>query len=84
MTAGLTLDALGPAGIKLRNLLKPEEAESLLREAYAKLGGDLASPQQRYRFGALLLEKNVPVLRVVGRSIMAQAVLHGANPSEAG
>jgi hypothetical protein len=81
VTTTITLDALGPAGLKLRNMLRPEDAAALLREACERLGSDLSSPQQRYRFGTLLVEKDVPVLRVVGRSIMAQAVLHGANPS---
>jgi hypothetical protein len=77
----LTLESLGPAGLKLKNVLPAHQAESLLYEARERLGGDLATPQQRYRFGAMLVEKDIPVLRVVGRSIMAQAVLHGATPT---
>lgn len=74
----MQLDALGPAGEKLRNVLSPKETESLLDEAVATLGSDLSSPQQRYLFGELLTTKERAVLRIMGRSIMAQAVLHGA------
>jgi hypothetical protein len=79
----LDLTALGPAGVKLGNILGPREVAALVREAGQRLGAEgLDSPQKRYWFGAMLLAKNSPVLRVMGRSIMAQAVLHGARPDE--
>jgi hypothetical protein len=81
--ADLDLSALGPAGIKLGNILGPREVAALVREAVQTLGRDgLDSPQKRYWFGAILVAKSSPVLRVMGRSIMAQAILHGARPDD--
>jgi hypothetical protein len=81
--AEIDLGALGPAGIKLRNILPPAEVAALLREAAHRLGAEnLDSPQKRYWFGQILAGKNSAVLRVLARSIMAQAVLHGARPDQ--
>ena len=72
-------DALGPAGPKLFNVLGRDEAERLSRRILRELGlAALVTPDDRYRFGARLVGESAPVLRVVGRCIMAQAIMHGA------
>ena len=38
----------------------------------------LATPDDRYRFGERLTAEPAPVLRLVGRCIVAQAIIHGA------
>jgi hypothetical protein len=73
----LSVESLGPAGQKLRNVLPAAEVEALLGEAASVLD-HLEGPQGRYRFGAFLARKERAVLRVLGRCIMAQAILHGA------
>jgi hypothetical protein len=72
-------DALGPAGLKLINVLGREEADRLSRRILRELGlMALVTPDDRYRFGERLITESAPVLRVVGRCIMAQAIIHGA------
>jgi hypothetical protein len=75
-------DALGPAGTKLYNVLGREEAERLARRLLRELGlPALVTPEDRYRFGERLTAESAPVLRLVGRCIMAQALIHGARAS---
>jgi len=77
-------EVLGPAGSKLVNVLGRDEAERVSRRILQELGlTALATPDDRYRFGARLVEEPAPVLRVVGRCIMAQAIIHGARPPAA-
>jgi hypothetical protein len=72
-------DALGPAGLKLINVLGREEADRLSRRILRELGlMALLTPDDRYRFGEHLIKESAPVLRVLGRCIMAQAIIHGA------
>lgn len=72
-------DMLGPAGPKLYNVLGAEEAERLARRLLRELGlAALATPDDRYRFGERLTTESAPVLRVIGRCIIAQALIHGA------
>ena len=77
----LSVESLGPAGHKLQNVLPAGEVQALLAEAASALA-DLDGPQGRYRFGAFLARKERAVLRVLGRCIMAQAVLHGAKEED--
>jgi hypothetical protein len=70
---------LGPAGPKLFNVLGPDEAERVARRVLRELRlAALTTPDERYRFGERLTADPAPVLRVIGRCIMAQAIMHGA------
>jgi hypothetical protein len=72
-------DVLGPAGPKLINVLGREEADRLSRRILRELGlMALVTPDDRLRFGERLIAESAPVLRVLGRCIMAQAIMHGA------
>ena len=72
-------DLLGPAGTKLVNVMGREEAERLARRILREMGMlALVTADDRYRFGERLIVEPAPVLRVVGRCIMAQAIMHGA------
>jgi hypothetical protein len=78
-------DVLGPAGPKLFNVLGHDEAERVSRRILRELGLlALLTPDDRYRFGERLVQESAPVLRVVGRCIMAQAIIHGAKGSPLG
>jgi hypothetical protein len=75
----MSQDALGPAWPKLFNVLGREEAERLARRILRELRlAVLITPDDRYRFGERLTAEAAPVLRVIGRCIMAQAIMHGA------
>jgi hypothetical protein len=72
-------DPLGPAGPKLINVLGREEAERVSRRILRELGmASLNTPDDRYRFGERLVAESAPALRLVGRCVMAQAIIHGA------
>jgi hypothetical protein len=72
-------DVLGPAAPKLINVLGREEAEHVARRILRNMGlAALLTPDDRYLFGERLVEESAPALRVVGRCIMVQAIIHGA------
>lgn len=64
---------------KLVNMLGEREATAVLDRTLAAVGIEaVESAEDRYIVGEALTREPAPVLRVIGRCVMAQALLHGA------